>query len=109
MMKARCNIKKDDKVKVIAGKDKGKIGKVLKVNRKKNRILVENINMIKRHTRPTAKSKQGGIVEGEATLPWSNVMLMCSKCVQPTRIKMQQLEDGNKVRVCCKCKEIIDS
>jgi large subunit ribosomal protein L24 len=102
MITAKCNIKKDDKVKVIAGKDKGKIGKVLKVNRKKNRILV-------RHTRPTAKSKQGGIVEGEAMLPWSNVMLMCSKCVQPTRIKMQRLEDGNKVRVCSKCKEIIDS
>ena len=68
--------KKDDKVKVIAGNDKGKIGKVLRVDRKKDRILVENINVVKRHTRPTAKNRQGGIVESEATVPWSNVMLM---------------------------------
>lgn len=109
MIRAKCNIKKDDKVKIIAGKDKGKIGKVLNVDRKKNKILVENINMMKRHTKPTAKAKQGGIIESEALLSWSNVLLMCSKCVQPTRIKMQRLEDGKKVRVCCKCSEIIDS
>jgi large subunit ribosomal protein L24 len=109
MMKAKCNLKKDDKVKIIAGKDKGKIGKVLNVDRRKNKVLVENINMMKRHTKPTAKAKQGGIVESEAPLSWSNVLLMCSKCVQPTRIKMQRLEDGKKVRVCSKCNEIIDS
>ncbi|MGD2269637.1 MAG: 50S ribosomal protein L24 [Desulfobacterales bacterium] len=109
MMKAKCNLKKDDKVKIIAGKDKGKIGKVLNVDRRKNKILVESINMMKRHTKPTAKAKQGGIVESEAPLSWSNVLLMCSKCVQPTRIKMQRLEDGKKVRACSKCNEIIDS
>jgi len=109
MKTSRANIKKDDKVKVVAGKDRGKIGKVLKVNRKKNRLLIENINMVKRHAKPTAKNKQGGIVEGEAAIQWSNVMLMCSKCMSPTRVKMQRLEDGKKVRACSKCNEIIDS
>jgi large subunit ribosomal protein L24 len=107
-MRDRCLIKKDDKVKVIAGKDKGKIGKVLKVVKKKNRILVENINMVKRHSRPSAKNKQGGIVEGEATIPRSNVMLMCNKCIKPVRMRMQRLEDGKKIRVCRKCNEAID-
>lgn len=109
MQRNRCHIKKDDKVKVITGKDKGKIGKVLKIENKKDRILVENINVIKRHTRPTAQNRQGGIVESEAPVHWSNVMLMCNKCVSPVRIKMQRLDDGKKVRVCRKCNEIIDA
>ena len=109
MFRDKCNIKKDDKVKVITGKDKGKIGKVLKVDKKKDRILVENINVVKRHTRPTAKNRQGGIVESEATVPWSNVMLMCSKCLSPVRIQMRRLDDGKKVRSCRKCNEIIDA
>jgi large subunit ribosomal protein L24 len=109
MLRDKCHIKKDDKVKVIAGKDKGKIGKVLKVDRKKDRILIENINIVKRHTRPTAKNRQGGIVESEATVPWSNVMLMCSKCLSPVRIQMKRLDDGKKVRSCRKCSEIIDA
>ncbi len=109
MLRDKCHIKKDDKVKVITGKDKGKIGKVLKVDRKKDRILVENINVVKRHTRPTAKNRQGGIVESEATVPWSNVMLMCSKCMSPVRIQMRRLDDGKKVRSCRKCNEIIDA
>ena len=107
-MRDRCLIKKDDKVKVIAGKDKGKIGKVLKVVKKKNRILVENINMVKRHSRPSAKNKQGGIVEGEAAIPRSNVMLVCNKCITPVRMRTQRLEDGKKIRVCRKCNEAID-
>jgi large subunit ribosomal protein L24 len=107
-MRDRCLIKKDDKVKVITGKDKGKIGKVLKVVKKKNRILVENINMVKRHSRPSAKNKQGGIVEGEAAVPRSNVMLMCNKCITPVRMRTQRLEDGKKIRVCRKCNEAID-
>ncbi len=109
MLRDKSHIKKDDKVKVITGKDKGKIGKVLKVDRKKDRILVENINVVKRHTRPTAKNRQGGIVESEATVPWSNVMLMCSKCLSPVRIQMRRLDDGKKVRSCRKCNEIIDA
>ena len=107
-MRDRCLIKKDDKVKVITGKDKGKIGKVIKVIKKKNRILVENINMVKRHSRPSAKNKQGGIVEGEAAIPRSNVMLMCNKCITPVRVKTQRLEEGKKIRVCRKCNEAID-
>jgi len=109
MMYEKTQLKKDDKVKIIAGKDKGKIGKILKVNQKKNRVLVENINMIKRHTRPGGQNRQGGIVEREAPIHWSNVMLMCNKCMTPVRIKMQILEDGKKKRVCRKCQEIIDS
>ena len=109
MEKHKCLLKKDDKVKVIAGKDKGKIGKILKVNRKKERVLVENINMIKRHRKPTAQVRQGGIIESESPIHWSNVMLMCSKCVNPVRIRMQQLDDGKKVRVCRKCSELIDA
>ncbi len=107
-MRNKCRIKKDDKVKVITGKDKGKIGKVLKVVRKKNRILVENINIVKRHSKPTAKQRQGGIVEIESPVHWSNLMLMCNKCLKPVRIKMQQLDDGEKLRVCRKCGEQID-
>jgi len=109
MQRNKCHIKKDDKVKIITGKDKGKIGKVLKIANKKDRILVENINIIKRHTRPTAQNRQGGIVESEAPIHWSNVMLMCNKCVSPVRIKMKRLDDGKKVRVCRKCNEIIDA
>jgi len=108
MIKDKCHIKKDDKVKVIAGKDKGKIGKVLNIKRKDRRIVIENINMTKKHVRPSAKNRQGGIIESEAPIHWSNVMLMCSKCVKPVRIKMKRLEDGKKIRVCRKCDEIID-
>ncbi len=104
-----CHIKVDDKVKVIAGKDNGKIGKVIKLNRKKNRVLVENINIVKRHQRPSGQNRQGGIIESEAPIHLSNVMLMCNKCVTPIRIQMKHLEDGKKIRVCRKCNEIIDS
>jgi large subunit ribosomal protein L24 len=109
MQRYKCNLKKNDKVKVIAGKDKGKIGKILKVDRKKQRVLVENINIVKRHQRPNAQNRQGGIVETEALFNWSNVMLVCNKCIKPVRIKMQHLDDGNKVRICRKCNEQIDA
>jgi len=109
MLRDKCHIKKDDKVKIITGKDKGKIGKVLQVDRKKDRLLVENINVVKRHTRPTAQNRQGGIVESEAPISWSNAMLMCNKCLSPIRIQMKRLDDGKKVRVCRKCSEVIDA
>ena len=105
----KSHIKVNDKVKVIAGKDRGKIGKVLKVIKKHNRVLVENINVVKKHTRPTPQNRQGGIIENEAPLNVSNVLLMCNKCVTPGRIKMKRLEDGEKVRVCGKCGEQIDA
>jgi len=99
MIKNKCHLKKDDKVKIVAGKDKGK----------NDRVVVENINMMKKHARPSAKHRQGGIIESEAPIHWSNLMLMCSKCVKPVRIKMNRLEDGKKIRVCRKCDEIIDT
>lgn len=109
MINNKCHIKKDDKVKVIVGKDKGKIGKVLSIKRSKNRVVVENINIIKRHAKPSAQHRQGGIIESEAPIHWSNIMLMCNKCVTPIRIKMKRLEDGKKIRICSKCGESIDS
>lgn len=109
MLATKCQVKKDDKVKIIAGKDKGKIGKVLKVNRKKNSVIVENVNIVKRHTKPTAKTRQGGIIEGEAAIRVSNVMIMCGKCITPARIKMLRLEDGKKVRACSNCGEALDT
>lgn len=109
MLQKKIQIKKDDKVKVIAGKDKGKIGKVLKVDKKKNRLLIEKINLVKHHSKPSAKNRQGGIVEGEAPVVISNVMIMCNKCVSPTRVKKQHLEDGKKIRLCVKCGEALDT
>jgi large subunit ribosomal protein L24 len=109
MERSKCHFRRDDKVKVLAGKDRGKVGKVLKVLRKKERVLVENINTVKRHTRPSAQNRQGGIIESEAPIHWSNVQLMCNKCIAPVRIKMQRLDDGKKVRVCRKCNEVIDA
>ena len=76
MMAVKCYIKKDDKVKVIAGRDTGKIGKVLKVDRKKGGLLIEKINIVKRHSKPTQQNRQGGIVEKEMPIQWSNVMVM---------------------------------
>ena len=109
MIRDSIKIKIDDKVKVITGKDKGKVGKVLKVSGKKNRLLVENINVVKRHTKPNAQNRQGGILESEAPIHWSNVMLMCNKCIEPARVKTKTLDDGKKVRICRKCSEIIDA
>ena len=109
MATTRCRIKKDDKVKVIAGKEKGKMGKVLRVLRDKDQIIIENINFAKCHTRPGGQTRQGGIIEKEAPIHCSNVMLICSKCINPVRIKMQRLEDGQMVRMCRKCGEVIDT
>jgi large subunit ribosomal protein L24 len=102
------HIKKNDKVEVIAGREKGKTGKVIKVLRGKNRVLVEKVNIIKRHTRPSPTTGQGGIVEKEASLHISNVMLICGKCTAPTRIKRTKTADGNWVRTCKKCGELIE-
>ena len=92
---------------VIAGRDKGKSGKILSVLSKKNRVIVEKVNFIKRHTRPSAKQRQGGIIEREGPINISNVMLICTKCNKPSRIGKKYLEDDKKVRVCKKCGEIL--
>ena len=105
----KIRIKKDDKVKVLTGKDKGKIGKVLKVVKKTNRVVVENINVVKVHQRPTQANPQGGIVDKTMPINVSNLMVMCNSCVKPTRIGIKQLEDGKRVRICKKCNQQIDS
>jgi large subunit ribosomal protein L24 len=102
-------IKKNDKVIVLSGKEKGKIGAVLRVDSEKGRVVVEKINMVKRHTRPGGKTAQGGIVEKEAPMHISNLMLVCNKCAEPSRIVKRILEDGSKVRVCKKCGELLDA
>lgn len=100
-------LKKNDTVLVIAGKEKGKKGRVLKVDRVKGRVLVESVNMVKKHMKPSQTHKQGGIIEREAALDRSNVMLLCPKCDKPTRISSASFE-GSKARVCKKCKEVMD-
>jgi large subunit ribosomal protein L24 len=102
------HIKKNDMVKVVAGKDKGKSGKVLRVIYKKDRAIVEKLNMIKRHMKPSQQNRQGGILEKEAPVHISNLMLICAKCTDPTRVGYRILEDNKKVRFCKKCNEVID-
>jgi large subunit ribosomal protein L24 len=101
------NVAKNDMVEIVAGEDKGKRGKVLKTFPEKSRVIVEKVNFIKRHTRPTQKNPQGGILEKEAPIHVSNVMVVCPKCGKPTRVGHKQLGDGTKERVCKKCDEMI--
>ncbi|MDE2180468.1 MAG: 50S ribosomal protein L24 [candidate division NC10 bacterium] len=101
-------VKKNDLVAVIAGKDKGKRGKVVKVIPKTLRALVEKVNFVKRHTKPGQGSKQGGILERENPIHASNLMLVCNKCDRAVRVGFSRLADGRKVRVCKKCGEVVD-
>lgn len=103
----RLAVKKNDLVRVIAGKDRGKQGQVLRVIPKLQRVIVERVNLVKRHTRPSRLS-QGGILEKEAPIHVSNVMLICNRCDRPVRTGRAILADGRKVRVCKKCGEVID-
>src|SRR3972149_4730594 len=105
---AGLSIKRGDTVAVIAGRERGKRGKVLRLVPARQRVVVEKVNMIKRHQRPTQKLRQGGIIEREGPLHVSNVMVVCPKCDRPTRTGVQQLADGKKVRVCKRCQETID-
>lgn len=107
MLKKHPILKKNDKVIILSGKEKGKIGAVLKVDKEKERVIVEKINIVKRHTKPSAVSTQGGIVEKEAPIHISNLMIICNKCAEPTRIGKRILDDGSKVRFCKKCDEIL--
>lgn len=100
------HIKKKDKVIVLAGKDKGKTGEVLKIFPKGDKLIVGKVNFMKKNTRGT-QTQPGGIREQEAPLALSKVMLLCSKCNKPTRVKMERLADGQKVRMCKKCGEIL--
>jgi len=101
-------IKKGDTVIVIAGKDKGKKGKVLSVNPKTNRVIVENVNMVTKHQKPSVKVQQGGIVHKESAIHVSNVLLFDAKAKAGTRVRYKELENGKKVRVSVKTGEVID-
>ncbi len=101
-------IRKNDTVLVIAGKDKGKKGKVRFAHPKDERLLVVGINFVKRHSRARGKVKQAGIIEREEPIQLANIMLLCTKCNQPTRVGFRVLEDGKKVRICRSCQEVID-
>jgi len=106
--KNKLHVKKGDNVVVIAGKDKGKKGKVLQAFPSESRVIIEGVNIIKRHTRPTQKMPQGGIIEREAPIHVSNVMPFCSKCGKGVRITKKELADGRKVRSCHRCGEVFD-
>ncbi len=108
MSRLATPIRKNDTVLVIAGKDRGKRGRVLKIVPDKNRLIVEGVNLIKRHTRPNpGKNIKGGIVEREASLDASNVQLVCPECGAQTRVGRRILGDGRKVRICRKCEGLV--
>ena len=101
-------IKKDDKVVVISGKEKGKTGRVLRVFPKKQRAIVERVNFVKKNTKPSQKNQKGGIIEKEAPLHVSNLLLYCIRCEKGTRIGFKMLENKTKVRYCKRCNELMD-
>ncbi len=101
-------IHKDDNVLVVTGKDRGKKGKVRFAYPKEQRVIVEGINMIKKHSKARGAVQQAGIIDLEAPIHISNVMLVCSKCNKPARIGYRQLDDGRKVRFCRNCQEVVD-
>jgi large subunit ribosomal protein L24 len=109
MSRLATPIRKNDTVLVVTGKDRGKRGRVLKLVPETNRLIVEGVNLIKRHTRPNpGKNVKGGIVEREASLHASNVQLVCPECGAQTRVGRKILGDGRKVRVCRKCEGVVD-
>ena len=109
MSKLATPIRRNDNVIVITGKDRGKRGRVLKVDPSKNRLVVEGVNFIKRHTKPNPQRQiKGGVVEREAALHASNVQLVCPECDKPTRLGRKILGDGRKVRICRKCEGVVD-
>lgn len=107
-MQPKVHVKKGDTVEILAGKDKGKKGKILKVFPDENRVIVEGINIIYRHTRPTQDNPQGGIIENEGPVHVSNVQLICPQCGDKARTGKRILNDGRKVRFCKSCDEIVD-
>ena len=109
MSRLATPIRKNDNVLVVTGKDRGKRGRVLRVDPEKNRLIVEGVNIIKRHTKPNPqKNVKGGVVEREASVNASNVQLVCPECGKQTRIGRKILGDGRKVRICRKCEGVVD-
>jgi len=107
-MATSVHVRKGDTVAVITGRERGKRGKVLRVSPEKGRVLVEHVNMVKKHQRPTQKLRQGGIIEREGALALSNVLLVCGRCDKASRTGIKVLADGRKVRVCKRCGESVD-
>jgi large subunit ribosomal protein L24 len=103
------HVRKGDQVVVIAGKEKGKRGRVLRLVTDKGRVVIERINMVKRHTKPTQRNPRGGIVEKEGSVELSNVALWCGKCVAPRRAKAEEKEGQKKRRVCVKCGTVFET
>ncbi|BDU49534.1 50S ribosomal protein L24 [Haliovirga abyssi] len=103
----KLHVKTGDTVYVISGKDKGKVGKIVKVFTKKGKVVVEGINIVTKHMKPTQMNPQGGVVEKAAPIYTSKVMLYCDKCGKPTRISKKVLDDGKKVRICKHCGEVL--
>ena len=108
MQVIKYKIKKNDQVMVIGGREKGKTGRVIRVIPEKAKVVIEKLNMVKRHTKASQKVKQGGIIEKEAPISISNVMIICEKCKGPVRIGKKILEDNRSVRYCKKCGEILE-
>lgn len=102
------HVHREDMVLILTGKDRGKKGRVIRLFTKTEKALVEKINMVKRHTRPTQQMPQGGILEKEAPMAISNLQVVCGKCQKPTRVAHKVLANGQKVRACKKCGEIMD-
>lgn len=107
-MDNKISFKKGDQVLVISGDDKGKKGKIVSIFPKKMQVIVESVNFLKKHTKPTQKVPQGGVIKQEGALHISNIKLICNKCNKPTTVKREKIKEGKRVRVCKKCKEIID-
>ena len=107
-MASKLHVKKGDSVRVISGKDAGKQGRVLRVQPDAGRAVVEKINFVYRHQRPTQKQQKGGIVEKEGSIHVSNLMVVCSKCNRTSRVGRLVLADGSRVRTCRKCGEVLD-
>ena len=101
-------IRKNDTVLVIAGKERGKTGKVLRVLGERNRVVIERLNMVKRSQKGRGPQQPGGVIEKEAAIHLSNVMIMCERCNAPTRIGGRRLDDGHRMRVCRRCHEDLD-
>lgn len=105
----RVHVKKNDQVKVITGKDRGKLGKVLRVHRDEDRAIVEGINFVKKHTKANpAKGVQAGITQQERPIHMSKLMIVCPECAKQTRVKHHILDDGSHQRVCAKCGGSLD-
>ncbi|MDD3813336.1 MAG: 50S ribosomal protein L24 [Desulfocapsaceae bacterium] len=109
MAQGKTYLKKNDQVEVIAGKDKGRVGKILRVVLDKDKAVVERINMVKRHQKPTEMNQQGQIVEKEAPIHVSNLQLICPECTKTGRVGKRILEDGTKIRFCKSCGESIET